>query len=479
MKPYLLTYRKKRQYVLFAGDILALALSIVISYAVRIYLNQEHPFVQVLLSRINPWQISVIAGHLFTLYLLDLYNLDRLMNRARASIMVVFSVWLAGLILSGALFFMPKYVFGRQVLLIHLIVVSVFMVVWRTIFATFQTRGADPKRLVAVGQGEVIGPFIKEISELPNNGFACSGVCMIGPSEARIVPLSGSLKQYPGVQELLASNDFDVLAVDRSTSAFSEDDIRQILELKYRGKAVYDLPTLYKNLTGKVPMSYIDGQWLLGCERLQGELDMAYIRPKRVFDVLFASLLLILTAPLFVLISVGIRLDSKGKVLFKQERLGLQKRPFTCLKFRTMIDDAESETGPIWSKVNDPRVTRVGRVLRAVRLDELPQLWNILKGEMSFVGPRPIRQHFADALTEKIPFYGLRFSVKPGLSGWAQVNYDYGGSEEGQLEKFQYELYYIENMSFLLDLWIIINTLHNMIRGQVHGERRNRARVNL
>ena len=159
-------------------------------------------------------------------------------------------------------------------------------------------------------------------------------------------------------------------------------------------------------------------------------------------------------------------MDSKGDVFFVQERLGIGKKPFKCVKFRTMVEDAEARSGPVWSKGKDPRITRVGHFLRKSRLDELPQFWNVLKGDMSFVGPRPIREYFANKLAEKIPFYGLRFSVKPGLSGWAQVNYDYAGSEEGQLEKFQYELFYIQNMSFFLDLLVIIKTVQKMFRGE-------------
>jgi len=142
------------------------------------------------------------------------------------------------------------------------------------------------------------------------------------------------------------------------------------------------------------------------------------------------------------------------------------KRPFRRVKFRTMVRDAEAKSGPVWSSQNDVRITRVGKILRKTRLDELLQLWNILKGDMSFVGPRPIRAHFAAQLRKKIPFYDLRFSVKPGLSGWAQVQHDYAGSEQGQLEKFQYELFYIENMSLFLDLFIVIKTVQKVLKGE-------------
>jgi lipopolysaccharide/colanic/teichoic acid biosynthesis glycosyltransferase len=150
-------------------------------------------------------------------------------------------------------------------------------------------------------------------------------------------------------------------------------------------------------------------------------------------------------------------------VLFKQERLGENLKPFTLMKFRTMVVDAEKECGPVWSSECDPRVTKVGKVLRKTRLDEIPQLINVLKGDMSFVGPRPIRKHFADMLAEKIPYYRMRFLVKPGVTGWAQVKHDYAGSEEGQAEKLEYDLFYIQNQSLLFDLYIFLKTIQTII----------------
>ena len=190
------------------------------------------------------------------------------------------------------------------------------------------------------------------------------------------------------------------------------------------------------------------------------------MRGKRIFDILLSLFFLAVSSPLFLLIAIAIKLDSKGEIFFSQERLGYQSKPFNCIKFRTMVENAEKLSGPVWAGENDTRLTQLGRLLRKSRLDELPQLWNILKGDMSFVGPRPIRKYFADLLSNNIPFYGLRFSIKPGLSGWAQVNHDYAGSEEGQLEKFQYELFYIQNMSFVLDLLTIFKTARKMLRGE-------------
>lgn len=466
MKQYLLTFTKKRQYSLLIGDILVLFFAIGISYFLRVYINVEDFMFAKVLSRLSPWLLFVIITHLFTLYLLDQYNLNRLVNLIRSSVRVVLSVFLAGLIISGLFFFLPKYVFGRQVLMIHLVVTSFLMVLWRLLFARTLIRRAKPKRLAVVGGGQIISSFIEEVTRVPNSGFTINSMCVSNESETKAFLFPESLLQHKHVLDLLASNDFDILAFDSANSMFSDKEIREILQAKYRGKAVFDLSNLYKSLTGKVPLRYIDGRWLLNSDGFQGKESFPYVHAKRIIDVLLSLFLLILSAPLFAIIAVFIKLDSKGSVFFIQERLGLHKIPFNCFKFRTMVEDAENKSGPIWSSESDPRITRTGRFLRKSRLDELPQLWNILKGDMSFVGPRPIRDHFARKLSETIPFYSLRFAVKPGLSGWAQVNHGYGGSQEGQLEKFQYELFYIQNMSFFLDLLTLFRTVHKVLRGE-------------
>jgi exopolysaccharide biosynthesis polyprenyl glycosylphosphotransferase len=182
-----------------------------------------------------------------------------------------------------------------------------------------------------------------------------------------------------------------------------------------------------------------------------------------ILDKCFALCGILLSWPLMILSALAVRISSKGPVLFKQERLGLNEVPFVLMKFRTMIEDAEKSTGPKWASDNDPRITKVGKILRKTRLDELPQLFNVLKGEMSFVGPRPIRRHFADMLSKEISNYGLRFKVKPGITGWAQVNGGYAGTKEGQKEKFEYDLYYILNRSIWLDLLIILKTFKTVL----------------
>lgn len=465
MKDYLFSHIKKRQYTLFLGDTIVISLAIFISYSIRVWINLKNPSLYAVFSKISPWQIIVIISHLFTLYLLDQYNLNRIVNTIRSSVMTVLSVWLAGLIISGVFFFFPKYVFGRQVLLIHLVVVSVFVVSWRLLFIRSIARETGTKRLAVIGEGQIVSSFIEDLAHIPNSGYKATSICVSDSLSPGSCSLPIAMGNYGSVLELLDSGEFDALAVDSTCGSLSDNEIRRILQLRLGNKAVYDLPTLYMNLTGKVPLFYIDGRWLLASHGLQGEMSLPYVRAKRFFDFVLALLLIGVTSPLFALIAMAIKMDSKGDVFFVQERLGIERKPFRCCKFRTMVQDAESKSGPVWSKEKDPRITRVGRILRKTRLDELPQFWNVLKGDMSFVGPRPIREHFANRLAEMIPFYGLKFGAKPGLSGWAQVNHDYGGSEEGQLEKFQYELFYIENMSLFLDLLVVFKTVHKMFRG--------------
>jgi exopolysaccharide biosynthesis polyprenyl glycosylphosphotransferase len=187
---------------------------------------------------------------------------------------------------------------------------------------------------------------------------------------------------------------------------------------------------------------------------------------KDALSLMVSSILLVLASPIILLAALAIRLESKGPLIFRQERVGQNGRTFELLKFRSMAVDAEAKTGPVWAAQGDKRVTRVGRILRKTRIDELPQLFNVLRGDMHFVGPRPERPVFVKELQEKIPYYGLRHIVKPGITGWAQINYGYGRSQEDTVEKLQYDLFYIKNLSVLLDCLIILETAKAVIKGR-------------
>jgi sugar transferase (PEP-CTERM system associated) len=235
--------------------------------------------------------------------------------------------------------------------------------------------------------------------------------------------------------------------------------IGNLLQLKMRGLEVIDMPNFCERALGQIPIKNVEDSWFLysgGFELLHRPFLQRF---KRMFDVVVASVGLVLSLPLMWILALLVKLDSKGPAFYRQERTGQNEKPFLLLKFRTMRHDAEGGTGPVWASVRDYRVTRVGRWLRLTRLDEIPQFFNVLKGEMSFIGPRPERPFFVEKLKTEIPYYALRFSVKPGLTGWAQVQYRYGSSVEDAIEKLKFDLYYIKNMSWKLDIWIAVKTL--------------------
>jgi len=226
---------------------------------------------------------------------------------------------------------------------------------------------------------------------------------------------------------------------------------------------VEDAVTTYERLAGKILVEDLKPSWLIFSDGFRvSRLRRAV---KRVVDLLCALVVFVLSAPAMLLTAIVVRLESPGPILYRQERVGENGRVFTLLKFRSMRIDAEQGT-PVWAKDGDERVTRVGRVIRVTRLDELPQLWNVLKGDMSFIGPRPERPFFVQQLAEAVPFYMARHSVRPGLTGWAQVKYRYGSSVEDAVEKLRYDLYYIKHLSLVFDMTILIDTVRVIVSGK-------------
>jgi lipopolysaccharide/colanic/teichoic acid biosynthesis glycosyltransferase len=248
--------------------------------------------------------------------------------------------------------------------------------------------------------------------------------------------------------------DLVVVALEDRRKALPVDDL---LQCRLDGVAVIEQESLYERITGKIAVEALRPSYLIFNEGFSRHpwAELA----KRAFDLAMGVLILALTWPLMVATAIAVRLDSPGPILFTQERVGRDGRPFVLLKFRSMRADAEKATGPVWATQNDPRITRVGRFIRKTRLDELPQLVNVISGHMSIVGPRPEREHFVEDLAQKIPYFRQRHVVKPGLTGWAQINYRYGASFEDAVQKLQYDLYYIKNKSILFDLSIVFNTI--------------------
>jgi sugar transferase (PEP-CTERM system associated) len=259
------------------------------------------------------------------------------------------------------------------------------------------------------------------------------------------------------------------LGVDEIVVALTERrsgsmPLRQLLDCKVSGTKVYDLNTHFEKTLGQIRIDFLSASWLIfGDGFNQGAWRTAV---KRVFDIVSSGILFVLAAPIMVVTAALIKLESPGAMFYRQERVGQNGRTFDVIKFRSMRNDAEKDGRPIWAQANDSRVTRVGAIIRKLRIDELPQLFNVLKGEMSLVGPRPERPYFVEQLTQEIPFYALRHSVKPGVTGWAQVRYPYGATVEDSQEKLQYDLYYVKNHTLFLDLVVLMETVGVVLTGK-------------
>jgi sugar transferase (PEP-CTERM system associated) len=240
--------------------------------------------------------------------------------------------------------------------------------------------------------------------------------------------------------------------------------LRQLVDCRLHGIRVTCLPSFYERVCGEIPIDSLKAGWLMYSEGFRQGIARKMV--KRCFDFFAALALLTVTFPIMVMTAIAIAMESPGPVLFRQERVGAGGRTFRLLKFRSMRNDAEKDGIPQWAAANDSRITRVGRFIRRSRLDELPQIFNVLTGEMSFVGPRPERPFFVSQLTDEIPFYGARHSIKPGLTGWAQVRYSYGSSTEDAMRKLQFDLYYVKNHTLFLDLLILMGTVRVVLSGQ-------------
>ena len=401
---------------------------------------------------------------LLSLYVLDCYAVEMQVSGMRAPSRTLLAVGVAGL-LNGAVVYLAGWwstvtLFGRGVFPVAMLVFAAWAAAWRFYAALYQTRRASRARFLVLGTGEQAGSLLEDFRNARVEGelaFLEQPGCARDP---RIPEAIGKLDDLQAV----AAQPWSGIVVALSSPAHQEL-VERLLRVRFAGTRVYDLADFYEQHWFKVPVLHTHEGWLLfahGFELLHNPLGL---RLKRMLDVVFALLLLLLGLPVAALVALAIKLESQGPVIFKQERMGLDGRVFRIYKFRSMRADAE-QAGPQWAADRDPRVTRVGRLLRAWRLDELPQLVNVLRGQMSFIGPRPERPVFNDVLEHQIPYYDLRHLVRPGITGWAQVMYPYGASIEDAREKLQYDLYYIKNYSLMMDMAILLKTLRVVLLGR-------------
>jgi sugar transferase (PEP-CTERM system associated) len=397
------------------------------------------------------------------LYYADLYNLRVVTERIELVIRLMQALASASLLLAVTYFWFPSLIIGRGVFIVSVFLVMVFLIAWRTVFEWTSTRIGPRERLLIVGTSEASLTLSRELFERRHElGVEITG--FVDPDRARIgTPLinPGIIGTIEDIPSIVRGRGIDRVVVSLA-DARGKLPMEKLLEMKLDGVAFDHLASVYEEYTGKIAVENLRPSWLVFSRGFEKSRLLA--TGKRLMDVGLAAIGLIAGAPLFALVALGIKASSRGPVLYHQRRVGQHGRIFNVHKFRSMREDAEALTGPVWaSKNGDPRVTPVGRILRRSRLDELPQLWNVLTGDMSFVGPRPERPEFVSELTKTIPFYGQRHVVRPGLTGWAQVRYTYGASTEDAIQKLQYDLFYIKHMAVALDLFIIFSTIKTVV----------------
>jgi sugar transferase (PEP-CTERM system associated) len=332
------------------------------------------------------------------------------------------------------------------------------LILLRQIVFWASTAGFGAKRVLIVGTGDEAAGVERALATLGYPTMAIVGFYPTGErNDSPAVPADRILPAALPLSEVVSGLGIKEVIVAVREQRGGVLPLRELIECRVSGVPVTDLAGMYERVRGEVPLESLKASWLIyGQGFSQGGLR-SFV--KRSFDLAVSAVLLVLALPVMLLTALVIRLESPGPVIYRQERVGRGGRQFTCLKFRSMCADAEPDGVPRWAVHADPRATRIGQFIRKARIDELPQLINVLRGEMSFVGPRPERPGFVNELTQTIPYYELRHSVKPGVTGWAQVRYSYGASVEDARKKLQFDLYYVKNHSLFLDLLILVETV--------------------
>jgi sugar transferase (PEP-CTERM system associated) len=361
-------------------------------------------------------------------------------------------------------YWLPETYVGRGVVGSVMLIAATGVFLTRLIFYRWSNAHLLKNRILVLGAGRLAKECSILVEKNPTfDKFKIVGfipmpneVCQVSP--AMVLSAEGPLMTMVKKHRI---NEIVVAVRNRRSEHFS---IQELLKCKLHGVRVSDTETFFEREMGQVLMDSLQPGWLV----FNDGFDQSKLRIgiKRTFDLLASMVLLIVALPIMLLTALCIFIEDRNSVLYRQERVGRDGQPFTILKFRSMRNGAEENGKPEWALENDPRVTRVGRIIRQLRIDELPQILNVLKGEMSFVGPRPERPYFVDQLSGKLPYYHVRHSIKPGITGWAQVRYRYGASMEDAIQKLQYDLFYVKNNSLFLDIIILIDTIRVVIFGK-------------
>ena len=463
---YSRTSRVIIMWLLIIGDIIGLLLCFDLALTLR--LSQS-------LDLRSPVLYALIAVYLFGLYLTDTYKLNRqvsgvrLSERAILGILVTVTAVTCGIYITGL--WGSAAIVGRGVLLISVGLFSVWALSSRMIADQWLKAHQQSSRFLVLGDKNKVMAFGEEHRKLNgrtefvsfNDNFETDN--FQGSNSPKTISNSLVLDTVDNLTSNWKQQYWSGILIDGAEGHLSRKMIRELMDMRLKGVYVYSLADFCEQFWQKIPPAYIQDDWFAFTSGFNILHNRIKAKLKQIIDILVAGVLLIVTLPITIPVAIAIKLSSQGPIFYSQVRTGLNGKKFRVYKFRSMCQNAEAQ-GIQWAKEKDPRVTTIGSFIRLTRIDELPQLWNVFKGEMSLVGPRPERPEFDIELREEIPYYDVRYLVKPGITGWAQVCYPYGASVEDAYQKVAYDLYYIKNYSLFLDIAIAFKTLRVVFLGK-------------
>jgi sugar transferase (PEP-CTERM system associated) len=398
-----------------------------------------------------------------SLYYYDLYELSSKIAIPELCQRIVQAIGVACLVLALLYYLFPIIVLKQGIFFFGIFLMILFLASWRILYQHACQKQLWNEKILMVGDGELARKIGQELRLNMDSGYTLSAV-FSNPGSSSLADELGVEKKdnYDQICDYSLSKGIRKIVVAMEERR-GRSPVQALLACKMHGIKILEGVSFYEVISGKILAGNVTPSWLVFSDGFRR--NRMTIISKRGLDICFSLAGIILSAPLQIFLAGLVKFTSPGPVFFRQARVSQMGREFDVIKFRTMQDNAEAMSGAVWAEENDPRITSVGRIIRKLRLDEIPQFWNVLKGEMSFVGPRPERPVFVEQLKEKLPYYGERHTIKPGITGWAQVNYGYGASEEDALRKLEYDLFYIKNLSLVFDLYIVLKTVKIVLMG--------------
>jgi len=451
----------KRGVVLLTVETLILITSFYLGVTVRF--SQNHELLPEF-SSVLPQAIIFTLVMITSMKAMGMYQLIYLEDFRHTLLRLMPSFALGFGLITLIFYVAPSAYFGRGILFIVMVFATIGMSLVRYTLITGSGLNFLKPKIMVLGRGE-LAKECADIAEHNNSQhqFNIAGFVPIN-GEKSIAITSKIMPPHQPLLSLARTYQIDEIVVAIQNRDNMHFPVQELLDCKLSGITVIGASTFFEREMNQIRVNSLNPSWLV----FGGGFDQSNLRTaiKRLFDLCSSAILLIITLPIMLIAALCIYLEDRAPILYGQERIGLDGHPFTVYKFRSMRQDAEISGKPQWATENDTRITRVGRIIRKLRIDELPQVFNVLKGEMSLVGPRPERDFFVKQLCAAIPYYNLRHSIKPGITGWAQVRYQYGSSVEDSLQKLQYDLYYVKNNSLFLDIIILMDTVLVVLTGK-------------